>query len=139
MGIFFNISLRETSRRVSKCMHLSTTFRFIYIQAYPIVKFTSTFLSALTLPSASSSFPPLFASLASYNHISSPASGVRHMFAMVSRTPLRRGLRLPLRFFGFHKAVAPPMTTPPLLIVLTMIMMSPHVLSLEEGLHRITE
>lgn len=85
--------------------------------AYPPIKITSISLFALILHSASSSFPPLSASLVSYNRLYSPASGVRHVFAMGSRMPLRLEPPSPPKFFGFHKVVVPRMTTPPQSIV----------------------
>lgn len=94
-------------------------------QAYRVMKTISTSLSALILPSESSSFPPVSAFLASYNRVSSPASGVRHMFAMVSPTPLRLEPRSLLRSFGFHKAVARPIMTPPLSTALTVTVTIP--------------
>ena len=99
----------------------------IYSQAYPTLKTISISSSVLTPLSASFSFPPLSASLASYKHHSSPVSGARHMFAMVSPMRLRSELRLPPRFVGFHKAGLRPMTTLPWPIAPTTNIMSPPV------------
>lgn len=99
----------------------------IDFHAYPTIQITSTSWSALTLPFASSSFPPLSASRVSSNHRSSPASGDRHMFAMVSLMPSRLERPSPPRCFGFHKAVVPPKTTPPLPALPETTIMSPPV------------
>lgn len=112
-GVYQNVRI-PVRHSVPVCSH-----------AYPTVKIISISLSALTLPSASSSFPPLCGSLASCNRLSSLASGAHHTFAMVFPTPLRLELRSPPKFFGFRKAVT--MTTPPRAMVLTMTIMSPPV------------